>query len=353
MKEVGMQTQSSTGPRFGSKRRRIALLAGAVVLLVMIGKYLASPLPRGAYPILSTAGWAGQLNHPSSHVWLPNGDLAFLQNDAGGMSQVCYQRMDAARPIGPIRRGPELPLNNRFPVFIPSPDEQWVAYMQLTPPGKFQTFVLSSDGKTTHQAGEYFSGWLGDSRSYLCRSIQTTGTKVYHVDSPTTETIPGVASWDAPTPLTTCATGTSFLIGGSFFNPIQNAGKPQNYPSMTLRSFSVANPKTLERQWQATVPPNMQFGLAYVSPDNRHLLWYTAKLADSRWSKWLARLNPKWNKGATFEPHYFLSDLNGNHMHPALTNIMGGTVNLNPQWTPDSKHVSFVYNNQLYLVPVD
>jgi hypothetical protein len=40
-------------------------------------------------------------------------------------------------------------------------------------------------------------------------------------------------------------------------------------------------------------------------------------------------------------------------MHPILTNALGGTMRLNAVWTPDCKHLSFVYQNQLYLVPID
>ncbi|MCW3098423.1 MAG: hypothetical protein JWL77_4041 [Chthonomonadaceae bacterium] len=352
-----MQTTAPGKQTSRSRRLKIGLLVlPAVVVLAILGKtYLISPLPTGAYRVLSTANWTGLSRvNLAPHQWLPNGDLAYLRTDANGMQQVCYQKMDDKGPIGAVRRGPELPLTAWFDTFFPSPDEQWVAYMQFTNPRSFQTFLLSADGKTTRKGGEYFSGWLADSRSYLSLiSSQNYVTKIYHLDGTQTETIPKTAAGDLPTQVTTVA-GRTFLMGSHFYNPEQYPGAlAQNYPLMTMRSFAMAHPTVVQETWQAKVPAGMTFGTAYPSPDNKHLLWVVGKQRATPWSDWLGQVNVRWHKDPTFDMHYFVSDLHGNNVHPVLTNVMGGTSNWNPVWTPDSKHLSFLYKDQLYFVPVE
>jgi hypothetical protein len=352
-----MQTTAPGKQTSRSKRLRIGLLVLlAVVVLAFLGKtYLISPLPTGAYPVMSTARWTGRSRaNISPHQWLPNGDLAYLEQDSNEMQQVCYQKMDDKGPVGAVRRGPELPLNAWFDTFFPSPDEQWVAYMQFTGPRSYQTFLLSADGKTTRKGGEYFEGWLTNSRSYLSLMYsQNYVTKIYHLDGPQSETIPKMSPGDISTPITTLASSPTFLMGSHFYNYEPNPGTAQNYPLMPMRSFPMTHPTVVQETWQAKVPAGMTFGTAYPSPDNKHLLWVVGKQRATPWSDWLGQVNVKWRKDPTFDMYFFVSDLHGNNMHPVLTNVMGGTNNWNPVWTPDSKHLSFLYKNQLYFVPVE
>jgi hypothetical protein len=352
-----MQTTALGKQTSRSKRLRIGLLVlPAIFVLAILGKtYLTSPLPTGAYPVLSNANWTGHSRvNTFPHQWLPNGDLAYLVTNANGMPQVCYRKMDARGPVGAVRYGPELPLNAWFGTFFPSPDEQWVAYMQVSSPRNIQTFLLSADGKTTRKGGEYFAGWLADSRSYLSVIYsQNYVTKVYHLDGPQTETIPQTVVGDISTPITTLPGSTTFLMGSHFYNPAPNPGTAQNYPLMPMRSFPIAHPNVVQETWQAKAPTGMTFGSAYASPDSKRLLWAVGKLRATPWSDWLGQLNVKWHKDPTFEMHYFVSDLYGNNMHPVFTNVLGGTNNWNLTWTPDSKHLSFLYKDQLYFVPVE
>ena len=50
---------------------------------------------------------------------------------------------------------------------------------------------------------------------------------------------------------------------------------------------------------------------------------------------------------------FFVSDLHGDHRHRILTDGIGASEDIDLRWTPDSKHLSFLSHNQLYLVPVD
>jgi hypothetical protein len=350
-----MQTTPRVPHKCFSKRPsvRILCLVAVVGFGVWCMTHVFSPLPRGAYPVLSTAPWFGSyLGYP--HQWLPNGDLAYLKTSSYGIPQVCYQKMDASGPVGAVRYGPELPIGSWFDTFSPSPDEQWVAYMQSTSPRSFQTFLLSADGKTTCKGGECFLGWLADSRRYLCFDYsRARGTKVYHVDSLHQETIWPSGSWNHYVPLTIPTNSPTFVIGLFFDDPAPNPGGRYNAPPMELRSFQLAHPAIVAQTWQINVPPGMNSGTASPSPDNRYLLWNVERLRASPWNAWLGRVNAKWKIRPTYEKHYFLSDLHGNNMRPVLTNALGGSLTFNPTWTPDSKHLSFIYKDQLYLLPVE
>lgn len=332
-----------------------ALLAGVALLIAILKGIESSPLPTGAYPVLSTADWSGLAGGGyTPHQWLPNGELAYQKKDRNGTMQVWYQPMDAHGPVGAARPGPELPLNRWMDQFYPSPDRQWIAYMRFTPPRSFQTCLVSADGKTTRQGGEYCYGWLSDSRSYLCMAnSKKYVTTIHHLDTPHSETIPPDSPGNISVPTTTVPGTPTFVLGSHFYDPAPNAGRPQNCPLMTLRSYATANPTVATQTWQAKVPSGMTFGTAFTSPDGTKLLWDTGKQADSFWHDVMRRLSPRAQQEPSMEMHYFISDLNGDHLRPVLTNALGGSRNYSPLWTPDSKHLSFVYKNQLYLLPVD
>lgn len=334
---------------------RLLLLTACVVGTCLAWIYLQSPLPVGAYSVLSTAEWVEPNRYGvSSYQWLPNGELAYLKRNLRGMIQVCYQKMDMRGPVGPASFGPELPLDIAFQRFFPSPDKQWIAYMHYTAPNVWQTFLLSADGKTTRQGGEFFSGWLADSRSYLALAYSKQfDTEVYHLDSPQVQTLPNLGPGNTSVPAITLAGAPSFLMASHFANFGQGNGNPQNYPLMTLRLFAMSDPKIAAKQWQAKVPVGMTYGTPLASPDNTHLLWNVGKQNDDLWRYWLGRLNPRWRQNPTFSTQYFISDFNGEHIHPVLANSLGVTRNVAPHWTPDGKHLSFVYQGQFYLVPVD
>jgi hypothetical protein len=112
-----------------SKRLLIRLVVLlAVLVLAIVGNTLLSPLPSGAYPVLSTAEWADRVSlttHYPHYTWLANGDLAYLERDTHGLFEVCYQQMNDKGSIGEVRHGPELPTGvpsgHFLGTFCPSP----------------------------------------------------------------------------------------------------------------------------------------------------------------------------------------------------------------------------------------
>ena len=353
-----MQTSRRTPRKFSAKRLSVRLLCllAVIVLALAVKNLFWSPLPRGAYPVLSTARWAGRSSRAAGypqHHWLPNGDLAYLETNANGMPQVCYRKMDSTGPIGPARPGPELPLAANHGSFLPSPDEQWVASVSVAGNNRYKTVLVSADGRTTRTFGELLAIWLPDSRSFLANSYSSQlALKICHLDSSHTEALAGMTVQDMPCPVTTLPTSSEFLIGGFVIHSPQ-LGQSQNYPSMSLRSLPAAHPGVSERTWTAHAPADMEFGIAYASPDDKHLLWVAVGTKPSPWVQWLRKIVPAWKTTAKVPTRYFLSDLRGSGMHPILNNLMGQTWNISPVWTPDSRHLSFIYKEQLYLVAVE
>jgi hypothetical protein len=124
---------------------------------------------------------------------------------------------------------------------------------------------------------------------------------------------------------------------------------------MTLRSLHLSPREIVQQKWQLQIPAGAEYGSVSASPDNRHLLWSMGMLRQrpSLWVQWLWRLNLDLPRPQHDERRFFLSDLYGDNMHSVLNCPLSGTDDFSPLWTPDSKHLSFIYRDQLYMVPIN
>jgi hypothetical protein len=337
-----MQTGQRNTRKFLSKRLSVGLLSLLpVVLLVLAGKRFFSPVPWGSYAILSTAHWA-RLNSPG-YVWLKNGDLAHLERNGRGRFQVCYQKVDVKGSVSAVCQGPELPVNIYPDDFYPSPDEKWIACTRLPDPSFYKMILVSADGKASLPLPATFLAWMPDSHSFVTSGLTSPGPlTVRRFGSHQTETIPGWTPSDAPVPLNSMPDGPNFLVVADVFPP-----------ATTVRSFEISKPGRVQQSWNVPVPQGTDFGSVFASPDNKHLLWAMYTVNPTRWTAWLRRLLP--SAQATPEPRvsYFLSDVHGDSMHPILNFFVCEPGGLPPLWMPDSKHLSFLYKEQLYLIEVD
>ncbi|MCW3100149.1 MAG: hypothetical protein JWL77_5767 [Chthonomonadaceae bacterium] len=357
-----MENTPPVPPKFFSTPRGLALLSlGVAIVLGIEGKaFLVVPMPGRAKPVLSTNTWAKlgqQTLYPFPYHWLANGDLAYLRKNPNGFFQVCYQQMDANGPIGAVRLGPELPSTIQSGMFFPSPDEQWVAVSQADDKMKIHTVLHSADGRTTRRVGvvgETFTSWLSDSRSFLSICFKPrTGLKIRHLDSPQSEMISALNATEMPQSMSEFADGPDFQIGSFFSYSQANNVLSQNGTTITVRSFYVSKPEVVRQTWTVPVPPGSQYAGAYVSPDRKHLLWLTSTMKPSARSSWFNSLFASRRSFPTFETHFFLSDLSGNNRRPILDDVIGHFGDITPSWTPDSQHLGFIFQNQLYLVPID
>lgn len=90
-----------------------------------------------------------------------------------------------------------------------------------------------------------------------------------------------------------------------------------------------------------------------ASPDGKHLLWYTQKGNVSILEAWLQRWYPRWHRKTPRIFTCYLSDMHGNGLREIWSETIEPHQTLLPEWTPDSKHLSFIYQEQLYLLPID
>ena len=287
------------------------------------------------------------------YCWLPNGDISYLETNARGLPQVCYRKVDTAG-AGPVRFGPELPPGPPYYSVTPSPDEQWVAYTREVGAPLYQTTVVSAVGKPKAAFKEQFVGWLSDNRSFLTVTFAAPPItlKVHHLDSASIESIPQPEGWTTPFVMTRRIDSPDFLISDSFAQPMPGSPLARNYPNMTQRTFQAAKPGIVPQTWTVSAP-DATFGATVASPDNKHLLWVTTTRKPVPMDQWLHRLFPKRTVAFKTSTDYYISDLHGNHRHPIMEGGLNRVPYLAPTWTPDSKHLSFLYNNHLYLVPVD
>lgn len=352
-------SQTRSSKRLAVKLVALSTIAFLVVQAIRIG---FSALPAGAYPVVSTVRWAGSWTRPRMvddcdphYTWLSNGDLAYLQTNAKGTPQVCYQKMDARGPVGRVRYGPELPPGLSMYTFVPSPDEKWVAYRQFSNAGEHRTVVISADGKITRTVPASIVAWLPNSRGFL--ATPNTGDASLQVDlldsPPKTHSV--MRASGTPVAVSYVPVGPKFVVGKDIYHP--DTFTSHNYPRMVLHSYSASNLDVATGTWEATVPAQAQWGSAAASPDGKHLLWSVYREHRSSWWPWLRnRLPDRRSVSALRSPPvqlFFLSDVQGHDMHRLFEHMEFMFDNMAPRWTPDGKHLSFLYKNQLYLLPVD
>jgi hypothetical protein len=355
-----MQKNQRNTLRFVSKRVSLTLCLLTVALLGIVVRSFFSAVPSRAYPVLSTTGWTGvgpQYAKSRPYQWLANGDLAYVERDAQGALQVCYQKMDARGPVGGVRKGPRLPPQAMGCWFYPSPDEKWIAYLLPGPGNAYQAAVISADGKTTQiiaSARERFIAWLSDSRSFVTRcDVPHSILKVYHLGSTHTETIAGHPTSAAPVLMDGGAMGSEFLIGGLLGPPPGLSATREDPSMMILRCFRVSQPDAVPQTWRVRVPTDNEWGIGFVSPDHRQILWMTEGHHPSSFTQWSTGLIPSWGNSGKMNRRFFISDLRGNHRHRILSNMSEESYEIEPRWTPDSKHLSYIERNHLYLVAVE
>ena len=358
-----MTRSTVRGPHKFHLRRlsvRLFCLLAVVVLGILGLRAILSPLPSGAFPVLSTAEWAERASPTTLHphyVWLANGDVAYLQKDAQGLFEVRYQKMSDLGAVGKARPGPKLPVEESaspfWGDFFPSPDEQWVAYRPYS--DNNQTGVVSADGQTRYTLTVSFESWFSDSRSFVATSTSDVSPwAVHHLDSRRTESIPSMTGFGCVT-VSAMAQGPDLLVGKFARDPRSSVEVEWLDSTMTLRSLHLSPQEIVTQQWPVQIPRGAEYGSVSASPDNRYLLW-SMRMMPKRppiWVQWLWRVNPNWFLPNRTEMRYFVSDIHGGDMHSVLNRSLCGTGDFAPLWTPDSKHVSFIYHDQLYLAPID
>lgn len=350
-----MQTAPPTSPKRRLKRRRLLVFGlPAVLLLAALCKIFFSPIPRNAYPILSTSRWTTiRPGDPPYYVWLANGDIAHLERNARGMFQICYQRANATGPVGGVRYGPELPSDAAYHYFTSSPGGKAIAYLRVSASQTLETVVLSAEGKELRTAPGHLMGWLPNEQGFLTQSPSAFNVLEIHSLDPKedkNEMIQARGPVYQPLPIDSIASGPDFLVGGSL-----------STASTVIRSISARPPYSDQKRWQVEAPLQLEegigetradFAIPNASPDRRHLLWRVYFTKPPRWRQWLGRFVPRLRSKQETRVGYALSDMQGHNVHPLL-NTLVHEAELYPFWTPDSKHISFIYHDQLYLMPID
>ncbi len=256
-----------------------------------------------------------------------------------------------------MRFGPQFPDEPLAGTFLASPDEHCVAVMQPSLSKEFQFVLVSDDGKPTRPAapaGETVLAWLPDSKGVITLAdLSTFALNIRYFDTSKVETIRQVNDGEWPSFLTLPDQGQSFQISGLYYRSGLPGYKSKNYPTMRFREFDIDHPVKVLREWQTAVPSRPDFGNAIASPDNRHLLWTTYSLKPSRITQWFEQVMPSWAQYPHPRISFYISDLDGSHSHSVMQELWGKEKCTDPQWTPDSKHLCFVYKDQLYFVPVD
>jgi hypothetical protein len=343
-----------------SKWRSLWLLCLlTVVTLAAFGWFsFVFRFPRGAYPVLSTVGWSGQTTdfpQATPYQWLPNGDLAHFEKGPHGKLQICYQKMDDRGPVGAVRRGPEILSPTPSENAVLSPDGQWVACQEISASGQPRTVLISTDGKTTRTLSVVYYAWMPDSRSLLIIStIAPCPLQVLHFGSPHTETLPAATRKYGLIPGLLAPNSPTFLAAGEGPTAQQSTGGPPPLSStIILQRLDVAHPATILEQWSAARPAGMEHVAVLASMDNRHLFWACERKSTpaviQRFRN-ILHLEPTERDSRV---SYYLSDLHSGHMQSILASGLDGSMAVSPVWTPDNKHVSFIYKNQFYLLPIE
>lgn len=355
-----------------SRRVRLSIWALALVVVVIgaMALFRDDRIDARGVPVVSTNGW--QTYHGSAgYFWLRNGDLLYFKKSDFNHVSAFRQSVTPAAMAQPPATVHVFPIAPPWMPFTLSPDEKWLTCARpmrgpveivvaplAAPESRFTPLFQAS----THNV------WSADSRSLFQIELSpspppgslTYRLSIHHPEGGAHETIPlprelNVNAW--------CEGLSQVLPSGHLLlrrNRDAQLGS-MRLPStraLTFADFDPLRPSTAPRIWSVPVPRDALRGDISVSPLGDKLLWMLVTPRPTLLEDLLHRLMPQRPWPSRQHVVWRISRMDGSHIrdigaydtfdpeHYADTWIW-------PQWTPDGRHLSFVKNGSLYLLPAD
>ncbi len=325
---------------------------------------------ENARAITQTSGWLVDNRSASlapTYYWSAGDAVTYFGRGSDGTPHLFQRTVNGGGKEAQGREGPAVHLRNGYSGQL-SPDGKWfVEWHQNTLRQHIPTFISmegkqQTEGKPTWAMGGIWTP--GEPARLLCGVWRKEAAlDVYNPTSGTVEKIafPGLSHFNLPESVD--ASGE--LIGFKESNFIlhypgyQGVAFHTNYPSIHLDRVSMAHPEAAPEEWKVSVPEEIRQGICLLSPTRDRLLWSGKVELTPGLLKRLYGLIPSLKYAQNSDYRWYVSGLHGENIHEIAGYTMHPTPTFtpepysSPQWMPDGRHISFIYRNTLYTLPVD
>jgi hypothetical protein len=321
-----------------------------------------------------------------NYVWLTNEELLLFRHNPDKSVTLLRRKVLPAGNPGPATPLPVASLVNPQFVMV-SPDRAMIhvissnrgAPKQITsslkgaPRRTFTTseFVSLRDGRSEGvHSGWALGEWYAGTQSVCeCEYDKTLTATLHYFDGrkDTEITVNGVT--DVPLmkgnvwPLFIEASGRVVAYGDGYYLGVVTPAVKAKYGSQVSTKipfveFNLKNPDTPGTAWTVPVPADAATFYCQVSPGHDRLLWTVQTNRMPARCALTQKLPKPFKQPTRYLCRWMVSDLKGHNMHTIaefeISDLYFNRPDLiTPQWNPDGKHISFEYQNALYMIPAD
>jgi hypothetical protein len=313
-------------------------------------------------------GLSGAASAPKEYFWTNGGDLLHSERNTDGSIAVMRDHLtlfntlqrDDAPPV-------QIPKGALF--LRPTPDGNGLLYGKPSALRGHSVDVrlLDANGANDRPLSVFWVtnvAWMPDGNQWIASRFDADYLNRLDGMPYRMLNTRSLSAWP-PFVLGVNAQGHAISAGGSDqfepSGPFQR-GNSLHYPTAVLTEFDPAAPATHPKSWNVTMPPESVRGRLILSPSTDRILWIVEKQS-SGLSSWLSRFQWGYNRPYSGDEALYVSQLNGTGMKqifsaPTQRQRRGANVTIKVpltdlQWLPDGKHISFVYEDSLYIAPVD
>jgi hypothetical protein len=369
-------------------KRRTRLFFSLLALLIvciLIGLFRPRErlLLRRAVRVTDTHGWEVDRGPDSciTYGWLSNQDVFFCQGGFLSETPLCRRNIHTGEQTSLKTLSRLFYLTGGDPDGVEvSPDGRWILWNSL----QDATVCAAVDGSTFHlypwpvkgYCGFHWSGgsvaqWIEFTAKRVDPPEQWSKVMLHQADSPTLS--PPVAR---PIPFSS----VPLALPTPFSDPLRNGvvvrtteglslltptwstrhGK-QATDRVEITQTSLGVPVRPQRRYSLLVPPHHDVDKIVLSPDGKQAAWLMQTEAVHPILAWAHRLVPAIAAPSQHRIELWVSRVDGSEMHEighlsgpkdgANADIWLNDYTLN--WLPDSRQLSFIYKEALYIVPAE
>lgn len=356
-------------------RKRILGLSGCIALvgllisgLILTLRPMLSPLDR-AQAIASTTRWVSGRDGVPLYFWSGANDLTYISEGADRRYHL-FRHAGSAGGNHPDTENAAVEIRGGREAGELSPDGNWFVEWAFTKNRqRFPTFV-SLDGRQRHE-GQATPGHLGvwsPDSAFMISWTWNSGADLYRFDPtngvPQKAMASGVKHFAGPQCIDSSGHLVGFEDGDVFVNVTLGGARgvaSRSYPTAKLLRIDLNAPTNRLEQWTVQVPETTDGGRCLVAPSCDRILWIVYGDNTPPLLRRLRSLVPGYRPSNNMGYRWFVSDLRGKNLHevgsflfsPDKFKTAEAPLYSMPRWLPDSRHISFIYKDTLYVRPTE
>ena len=129
-----------------------------------------------------------------------------------------------------------------------------------------------------------------------------------------------------------------------------------NTTELKFLEFDLQHLDATPRTWIIPTPKDTTYGNVHISPSGDRLLWRIESREYRFFDRCIHFIIPIFKMKEIFTVSWRVSKLDGSGVREISCHVVpsaGYEKDAIPEWTPDGKHVSFIYNDVLYRITAE